>query len=954
MNSRIKSTLTSAFAALALAALTVVGYAEDDLPGYPPYEPIDVCPQEIVGYESLGVVDFADPNTTLAGWEARPGVKLSRGEKSLVVLSETEDPYCFSPMVATFLSEDARKKTAGTMIVKVTLRRENTGGGQIFTAEEASRGYNEGNSTHFSIAKDDGYHDYFVPIHTKSPLLRVRFDIGNDEGVAEIARVELVRVVYKALKFSCHEIDAGTLRARLSNNGSEPVTVDTASFGADPGKSDTNGTITIEQSAQVELAFPQKKPFEEIELVASPQGTDETLYRRYFAFHEQVADEQAEREYVVLKNDAVEVRFAWDGSGAEIFRHGVRAAVIAPLVYEEGDGAAVLPDRTDLSTGNFSVTPSETSAAETRIVPILRSMSDAEVDFDLCRVPASEARKALDSDGSLTAPLDLSSVCGSLKFRLDGEILAFDFDAPVAVHAPVVRALGTMDQAILSGVEYLDRGEHSSSTADIETKERIRYAPPWSWTTSPFASVVTDRGSISLLYDEPKSQVVFAVPDFIDGDMSAARFNVCAKQGSGKLRIADPLEPIEEAILWSVQTRGLPELPTPPGDQGEITALILAGLQESCLKTPDGWAHAMISPNPPYTFKPTYGSDFVSTIWEITGELPEIPTLDGGGAHIGNDAAFLLTGRGAELSARLASEIDKIVKAQKPDGSFRYSGKYLRGHWTDYASGHCGNYLFALLDLYRLTKNHEALDAAVKGLEFMNTLRTPAGAQTWELSLHTPDVMGASRCVLANVLAYEATGEEQYLDAARRWALTGLPFVYQWENDEITPGEQPIMRYATIAVFGATNWASPNWMGRPVQWCGLDYAYALILLAKHESTLPWAKIAEGIVASAECQLMEDGDFIGLLPDSVNIETQERYGAYINPVVVWQLRQMIEGNPTNLSVVDCGDARVVSPYPARVEDGVVKISAKEGVAYQVMVNGTEIITTDSQGEDELQF
>ena len=64
--------------------------------------------------------------------------------------------------------------------------------------------------------------------------------------------------------------------------------------------------------------------------------------------------------------------------------------------------------------------------------------------------------------------------------------------------------------------------------------------------------------------------------------------------------------------------------------------------------------------------------------------------------------------------------------------------------------------------------------------------------------------------------------------------------------------------------------------------------------------------------------------------------------------------MIEGNPTNLSVVDCGDARVVSPYPARVEDGVVKISAKEGVAYQVMVNGTEIITTDSQGEDELQF
>ncbi|MGN1064096.1 MAG: hypothetical protein ACI4QC_01680, partial [Thermoguttaceae bacterium] len=95
---------------LALAASLInVGvlcrvYSADGFkPEYPNDPPIDVCPQEYVGYESLGVLDYADAKTTLDGWTARDGVSLERGEKTLVIHSETSDPYIFSPMVASFV-----------------------------------------------------------------------------------------------------------------------------------------------------------------------------------------------------------------------------------------------------------------------------------------------------------------------------------------------------------------------------------------------------------------------------------------------------------------------------------------------------------------------------------------------------------------------------------------------------------------------------------------------------------------------------------------------------------------------------------------------------------------------------------------------------------------------------------------------------------------------------------
>ncbi|MBP5622294.1 MAG: hypothetical protein J6X44_09790, partial [Thermoguttaceae bacterium] len=742
----------------------------------------------------------------------------------------------------------------------------------------------------------------------------------------------------------------------------------TERYGADPRKTYPQGTFEVGAKTPVDVYFPQKKPFEEIEIVATPKDGGESINRRFFAFNEQAADEGAGKVGATLKSGDVEVRFQQDGSGAEIFRNGVRAAVISPLVYEEGDGGAILPDRTDFGKANqlYRATIQDEDETSRRIIPVVKSASEKEVEFMIVGLSVGTAREILNKvaeantaynpwakgengkesfqyDPSFVLgsekgeekkilPNIYSYVCGSLKFSLDGDLLRYEFDAPVDVHAPVVRPLGTMEQAILSGSEYREKGEHSSSTADIETPEHVRYAQPWYWTTAPFASIVTDRGSLSIIYDDPTSQIVFAVPDFIDGDANSSRFKVCAIIGSGVVRVADALEPIEEAILWSVKTRGLPEPPTPPFTDEAMAKRILAGYEESALKTPQGWQHATFSPDPPYSFKPFWGSDAIGAIWEITGEFPETPNMGYGGSHLANYAPFLLAGRGDEIVDHFARWTDGMIEKMQPDGSFRYAGKYLKGHWTDYASGDCGNKLYSLFDAWRNTGDPKALEAGLKGLEFVNKLKTPAGAQTWELSLHTPDIMGSSRCAICNIFAYEGTGDRKYLDAARRWALTGIPFVYLWENSDLTPGKQPMMRYATIAVFGATGWLSPNWMGRPVQWCGLDYAYALILLSKYDDALPWLKIAEGIVASAECQLGDDvedkGIFIGLLPDSFNLDTQVKNGPWINPAVVWQLRQMLEGNPTNVHIADCSGPRIASPYPLRVENAVVKMSANK--------------------------
>jgi hypothetical protein len=327
----------------------------------------------------------------------------------------------------------------------------------------------------------------------------------------------------------------------------------------------------------------------------------------------------------------------------------------------------------------------------------------------------------------------------------------------------------------------------------------------------------------------------------------------------------------------------------------------------------------------------------------LTGQAPQLPQLVQGGSHIRNDALYFITGRAAEWLKLRTNHAQAIIAEQQPDGSFRYHGKYQRGHFEDTASGYCAPKAVELLETARLLGHSGALAAGLRALEFMKHFRDPRGAQTWECPLHTPDILASAYLVEAYVLGYELTGKAQYLELARAWAITGLPFVYQWSC-------RPVMAYATTPVFGATEWRAPNWIGLPVQWCGYVYAYALAKLAPLDQTLDWKRIATGILVAAEQMQYPSGEYAGCLPDSFNLAEQHRNGPAINPCALVSLRLTLDGKLDSLACVIRDGHRVVAPFPVEFRDGQFQIHGRVGTTYQALLDGERISDIHSKGLD----
>jgi uncharacterized repeat protein (TIGR01451 family) len=175
--------------------------------------------------------------------------------------------------------------------------------------------------------------------------------------------------------------------------------------------------------------------------------------------------------------------------------------------------------------------------------------------------------------------------------------------------------------------------------------------------------------------------------------------------------------------------------------------------------------------------------------------------------------------------------------------------------------GTCARNAFEMLRFSRLTGDKEAFQMATRSLQFMKRFTVPRAAQVWECPVHSPDILAAADAVEAYLEAYACSGERQYLETAVSWAWRGLPFLYFWN-----PPERPLLRYASIAIYGGS-WFNGSWIGQPVQWNGLRYAYALLKLAEHDSSFPWRKVAEGVTVSAMYQQDQQGPNVALWPDN---------------------------------------------------------------------------------------
>ena len=190
--------------------------------------------------------------------------------------------------------------------------------------------------------------------------------------------------------------------------------------------------VTVQQTAVGD------KPFESVELVARSQGLPPVRRRVWLHHTERPLDG------ITLRGSGdVRMRIARDGTGARIFRQDQLVAILSPLVAWP---AGISPIQLDLVES--------TSSKAVFQGPQIRSLTiEAEDDVWRYRLDASEPREG-----------------------------------------PVLRVLGELQQGLLPGVEYLGRGERSSSTLDIRTPEHIRFAPDPMDVTMPLDGTGDGRG----------------------------------------------------------------------------------------------------------------------------------------------------------------------------------------------------------------------------------------------------------------------------------------------------------------------------------------------------------------------------------------------------------------------------------------------------------------------------
>jgi hypothetical protein len=481
--------------------------------------------------------------------------------------------------------------------------------------------------------------------------------------------------------------------------------------------------------------------------------------------------------------------------------------------------------------------------------------------------------------------------------------------------------------AIFSGLEYLENDEISSSTLDIAPPNNMRRVPHPNKITIPLMAVSenTQDGSVitGMMWnakqkwskDNDRPSALFASPNwfecmdnydvmglFVPSIPKWVKENQTQANTPYILQAGEPIK-IEAqlftthnskpdvsatyAIPYWIEKYGLPQpLPLPRVDGGkELEFSLTAYMDTLWVSEKGGWHQTLdwdpwgVSVNPEFT-KQLWLAEKLSE--KIFTELKSDEyqkrvdfTLEKLGNNVGKEFAFYL-GKFDKLYPGYKGMINGLMASQEKDGSWRFDPDQMNANDTmqnqdyhklgkkgDVEIGLCANKAYTLLKFANMTGDKASLQAGLKALDFMKRFKIPRAAQVWEVPVHTPDILASAHAIQAYLEAYKITEDKAYLDSAVKWAYTGLPFVYLWNNDDM-----PYMQYASIPVFGAT-WFTGSWFGVAVQWNGLDYAYALFDLTNYDHSISWGAIAKGLTVSALYQQETAKKYMGLYPDSYN-------------------------------------------------------------------------------------
>ncbi|MBI2299526.1 MAG: hypothetical protein HYU66_11390 [Armatimonadetes bacterium] len=473
---------------------------------------------------------------------------------------------------------------------------------------------------------------------------------------------------------------------------------------------------------------------------------------------------------------------------------------------------------------------------------------------------------------------------------------------------------------LLPGLEYLAADEPSSSTRDFAPALALRLVPDPYKVCIPLMAVESEDGLVGLLWDQTAkwhaerfmASALFASPNFLDG------------QANHRLQLFVPSGPdlIQENQLLSTAPYALAA-----GQTMTLEQQVLLRPKGNVLDAIDAWTqiyHGLPEPQPhPRDFEAELALSrwgFMHSVWdEKTSKsrhcvgwpdqnAPNFATLlltdalvtkDAAGAaearrhageaglasnnccHIMRSTAPFVAGHLDGAYAALRAGVYGAIGGMGADGSWRYHPDAERTSLGEDGAaelGTCAGSASAIWRWARMTGDPEAIAAGRKALAFMDRFVVPAGAQGWECPIHEPDILAAAHAIRAYVDAFVTTGDAAYLTKATYWARSGLPFCYFWD-DPAKPG----MRYATIPVLGST-YFTHSWLGVPVQWCGLVYAYALQQLAPYDGSRDWKKVAEGITVSGMYQQFGDErpELKGCYPDGWYGRFTQRNAPFINP------------------------------------------------------------------------